>query len=414
MLPAIRIEAPKPQPSFAPGEQLRLDLAELAAIERPSASPGERRSARWIEGKLGQSGIPARIEEEAVAGSYWLPLSLLSAGGLAGAAATWAGRPDIGVALSATAAAAIADDLGLGLRWFRRLLPRHTTYNVVASLGDPGAPLTVVFVAHHDAARSGFIFDPTGNERLVRAAPGLVERLDTGPPLFWPVIAGPAAVALGTMMRRRALQGLGALLSATSLAVFADVGRHRAVPGAIDNASGVIALIELARRFAAAPPEGVRVLLVFTGSEEALWEGVQAFGRRHFGSLPTEDTLFVNVDQVGDSHLDLVRGEGAVWMRHYPPEVHDYFVATAREVGTDIRFGNLRSRTGSDGQIPLLAGYPTAALQSVTEHKMQTAYHWPTDTPDKVDYRTLAAAVELCETATRRLPARWPLATPDG
>jgi len=213
-------------------------------------------------------------------------------------------------------------------------------------------------------------------------------------------------------MRSRVVHGLGALLSAISLAVFADVGRRRAVPGAIDNASGVIALIELARRFAAESPEGVRVLLVFTGSEEALWEGMQAFGRRHFGSLPTDRTLFVNVDQVGDSHLDVIRGEGAVRMRHYPAAVHDYFVATARDLGIDIPFGNLRSRTGGDGQIALQAGYPTAYLHSATEHKMQTAYHWPTDTPDKVDYRTLGAAVELCETATRRLPAHWPLVAP--
>src|SRR3712207_7284618 len=40
------------------------------------------------------------------------------------------------------------------------------------------------------------------------------------------------------------------------------------------------------------------------------------------------------------------------------------------------------------------SGYPAAYLHSATEHKMQTAYHWPTDTPDKVDYGTLGAAVD--------------------
>jgi hypothetical protein len=299
------------------------------------------------------------------------------------------------------------DDLALGRRWFRRLLRGRRTWNVVCEVSGGRAERTAVLVAHHDAARSGFIFDPAGGERLARRAPWLVDRVNTDPPVFWPVIAGPALVAGGAALRRRGTIRVGAALSAAALAVFCDVGRRPAVPGGIDNASGVAALLSLAGRLREAPPERMRVLLVFTGSEEALWEGIEGFGARHFDALPRESTFFLNVDQVGDRFLCLLRGEGAVRIRHYREDVRRLVHEVAADLGIEMPFTRLRSRTGSDAQYPAKAGYPTASLQSVTETKLKTAYHWPTDTPDVVDYGTLADAVRLCEAIVRRLDETW-------
>ena len=75
--------------------------------------------------------------------------------------------------------------------------------------------------------------------------------------------------------------------------MFAQIGSTRVVPGANDNGTGVVALIELARRLAEQPTSSVRVLLVSTGSEESFMEGMQAFMRRHAPSLPREDTFFL-------------------------------------------------------------------------------------------------------------------------
>ena len=68
--------------------QERLD--ELCSIERPSASPGERRAAEWLAGQLRDAGARnVRIEEESEAnGAFWWPIGLLAgAGALAGLAA---------------------------------------------------------------------------------------------------------------------------------------------------------------------------------------------------------------------------------------------------------------------------------------------------------------------------------------
>lgn len=43
---------------------LRSMLTELAAIERPSASEGEREAAEWIVARMAELGAEARIETE--------------------------------------------------------------------------------------------------------------------------------------------------------------------------------------------------------------------------------------------------------------------------------------------------------------------------------------------------------------
>jgi hypothetical protein len=130
-------------------------------------------------------------------------------------------------------------------RPLRRLLAKRSTHNVVCELGDPEADRTVVFVSHHDAAHAGLIFHP-GIPKLV-AKTGLFTKVDTSPMLMAPVIGGPvlAVAAAATGSKRLAEAGGGAF------GRLARHGRHRPaqVPGANDNGTAVVALLELARAF---------------------------------------------------------------------------------------------------------------------------------------------------------------------
>jgi Zn-dependent M28 family amino/carboxypeptidase len=182
--------------------------------------------------------------------------------------------------------------------------------------------------------------------------------------------------------------------------VIGQIGSTRVVPGANDNATGVVSLVELARRLAEQPTANVRVLLVSTGSEESFMEGMQAFMRRHGPALPRRDTFVLAVDTLGSPHLTAIRGEGMLVMNDYP--------RAALDAGLGITlFPNLRLRNATDGLIALKHGYPCACLGSVTDYKAPANYHWPTDTADSVDYDTLADAVRLCEGVVRRLDERW-------
>jgi len=382
------------------------DLVEtLCSIHRPTASQGERRAAEWLLAKLREHGARGEIELDRAHGTFWWPLGLAAAGAMLAGIATLRGRRALGGALAAAIGAAALDDLPPGERRFRRLLPQKTATTVVTEMGPADAERTVVLVAHHDAAHAGLVYHPAIPDLVFGRAPWLIERVNTSPALFAPVVAIPALIAGGAATGNRGLTKAGIALAAASMAVLADIGSRETVTGANDNATGVALLVAMARALAERPTENVRVMLVST-SEEALCEGMQAFARRHFAELPRERTFFLSVDTLGSPHLLVLRGEGMIRMREYPARSLGVLDGMADELGIDL-FPNLRLRNATDGVFPLAAGYECASLCSCTGLKQPANYHWPTDVPENVDYGTVADAVRLTESLVRRLDERW-------
>ncbi len=388
------------------GEQawLRERLEELEKIDRPSASDGERRAAEWLVERFAELGAQARIEAEPAHGTYWWPLGLGAGLGALGALAALRGRRALGALLGGIGAAGIADDFPPGKRRLRRVLPRRTTYNVICELGDPEAERTVVVIAHHDSAHSGLVFHPAVPPLADRL--GLIERTDTSPPLMAPVLGGPLLAALGALSGRRLLAKLGLALGIGSVAAMAEIGARKVVPGANDNGTSVVTLLALARRFAEEPPQGVRAILLSTGSEESFSEGMKAFGERHFPSLPREGTFFLCLESIGSPHLLVLRGEGFLKMRDYPARSLAFMDGLAAELGIWL-FPNLRLHNGTDGLEPAAAGYETAVLAGCTDLKQPANYHWWHDLAENVDFDTVADGVKLSEAAIRRLGERW-------
>jgi len=151
-------------------DRLRAELTELAAIERPSASEGEREAAEWIVARLVELGADARIEAERAHGTYWWPLGIGAAASAAAGLAALRGRRLVAAALGAAAAAALADDFPPAGRRLRNRLPQSLTHNVVCELGPADAERTIVVVAHHDAAHSGWVFHPAIPETIFGVA----------------------------------------------------------------------------------------------------------------------------------------------------------------------------------------------------------------------------------------------------
>jgi hypothetical protein len=379
-------------------------LEELERIHRPSASEGERRAAEWLVGRFAELGAEARIEAAPAHGTYWWPLGIGAALGALGGIAALRGHRLLGAVLGLLGAGGIADDFPPGQRRLRKPLPTRTTYNVVCELGSADTERTIVLVAHHDAAHSGLVFHPALPKIADRL--GLIEGQDTSPPLMAPVVGGPLLAALGALSGRRLLTKLGVFLGIGSAAAMVEIGLRETVPGANDNGTGAVALLALARRLVEEPPEGIRVILLSVGSEESFSEGIKAFGERHFGDLPRESTFFLCLESLGSPHLLVLRGEGFLRMREYPPRALALMDELAEELGIWL-YPNLRLRNGTDGLEPMAAGYETAALCACNELKQPAYYHWPNDVAANVDFDTVADAVRLSETTIRRLGERW-------
>ncbi len=384
--------------------QLREWLEELEQIHRPSASDGERRAAEWIVERFGELGAEARIEAEPAHGTYWWPLGLGAALGALGGWLGLRGRRLLGGLVGALGAAGIAADYPPGKRPLRRLLPTRTTYNVVCELGPPEAERTIVLIAHHDSAHSGLPFHPALPKIADRL--GLLENQETSPMLMAPVVGGPIMAALGSLSGRRWLARLGTMFGLGTVAAMAEIGSRDAVPGANDNGTGVVALLALAKRLVEEPAEDLRVILLSAGSEESFSEGIKAFGERHFPALPRESTFFLCLESLGSPHLLVLRGEGFLKMREYPPRALALMDGLAEELDIWL-YPNLRLRNGTDALEPLAAGYETAALCACTDLKQPAYYHWPDDIAANVDFDTVADGVRLAEATIRRLNERW-------
>jgi hypothetical protein len=388
------------------GSWHRALLEELCGFDRETGTAGERAAAAWLASQLESAGAQdVRSEEERGHPTFWWPLGLAAGAGALAGAVGMRRRSRLAAAVGAAAAWAAADELPPRGRRLRKLLPRATTTNVIATLGPADAQRTVVLVAHHDAAHSGAVFSPAIPDTIARIAPWFFATTNTSPPLMWPAVAGPALAAAGAATGRRGLARAGAVVSAGFAAAMADIGARAVVPGANDNGTGVVTLIAIARALTQRPPESVRVMLVST-SEEGLCDGMRAFAQRHFHELSKSETFFLAIDTVGSPHLLILRGEGMLGMTEYPPRALALLDGIADELGIEL-FPDLRLRNATDGVYPLAAGYECASLCSCTDLKQPANYHWPTDTPSNVDYGTLEQAIRLVERLVRRLDGSW-------
>jgi hypothetical protein len=353
---------------------LRADIEALAAIERGSASPGERRSAEWVAGRLREQGaVDVRVEPFRYQGTFAHAQGLHFGAGVLAAL----GRRRL---LAAAALASFELEYSGRLQWLRRTLPGSDGFNAIGRLPAIGPPRrTVVLVAHHDAARTGRMWDP----RLTRLGDRAAARSGRRASLALLPEAAFVAAALG-------LRRLPAAVLAAALALVVDQARSSVVPGANDNASGVAGALELVGRLARERPPGLEVIAVFPGCEESGMGGMAAW--LDSVELDPARTLVLGLDTIGSGEPIVLEAEGGLWAVRYGE----------REVAGAERAGLRRWRLGAwtDPVLAVLGGLPAVSILSVREGGFPN-YHLPTDTPDKVDVACVEACVDAAETVAR-------------
>lgn len=347
-------------------ERLTADVEALAAMERGSASAGERRSAAWIAGRLRDAGIEVAIEPYRGRRTFAWAYALLALCGLA--AGRLRGR--FGWPLALGAVAALEGDAS-----GRLPLPIATGEgaNVVARVPAAGARAwTVVLVAHHDTQRTGVVWNPALHE------PGAARRLASR---SIPPYLAPAAAAL-LLHRTRIGRALLWLFAASSV----EQALPPPVPGANDNATGVAAVLGLLERFAAAPLADTEVIGAFVGGEESGMHGMRAFLRTR--SLDPQTTLVVGLDTLGCGTPIVLTAEHALLR-------HRYAERDLALVPEHVERWSIGGWT--DPIQARFAGLRAVSLLSIGPKGLFTHYHHPSDTPEHVDFASVHACMEAAE-----------------
>jgi hypothetical protein len=364
-------------------ERIRSDVTALAAMSRSSARFGERESAAWLATTLADRGVhEIQLQPYRYQPSYALAHSLHNLAGLVACALP----APAGSALALATLASYEREVSGRSQWIRRMLPVGEGANVIARI--PAAErrrATLVLTAHHDAANTGLIWDT----RMVAMGGTRHLRRRRKDPFMAPLESALLLAALPCRPTRLASAAVLALATALN----ADVARSPTVPGASDNATGVAVCLDLAAALAAEPPMSVDVIVAITGSEEAGMGGMAAFLDRHAGELEPQGTFLLGLDTLGAGTPIVCTGEGTMREQRYlEPDI------ALLEEGAALAGmpAPVRWRLGgwTDPILAVHRGLPAASLLSMGPGYFPH-YHHPTDTPERVDWRSVGNCARI-------------------
>jgi aminopeptidase N len=172
--------------------------------------------------------------------------------------------------------------------------------------------------------------------------------------------------------------------------------RGRIHPGADDNASGIAAMLELARRFTARgmPPRRRMVFIAFCAEESG------RIGSHHYASkqplFPLENTVaMLNFDMVGrlrEDKLGIAGNESAREFKNLLAQADD-------KSPLDLLLGGPEYPDDSDHASFASLGVPILYICTGSHDDR----HTPADTADKINYEGLAKVVDFCEDLLDRL-----------
>ncbi len=377
--------------------RLGADIAGLCRFERPSASDGEHQAAEWVASRFREMDLEPELEGFDFYPDYWnvwgSHAALVAASGVAALLSRRLARS--AAAASALLAASFWGDLTCGFHWLRSRFPARRSYNVLVRLPNPSAERVLVISAHHDAAHSGLVFHPAIPRLIARISgeggptPAIL-KLPFAAMLLVTAAAWLRSTGLADFAARPALR-LGVALNALTAALMANIGRSPVSPGANDNASGVAAVLGLARDLSRERPTNLEVWFLSNGCEEGIMGGMMAFLDRHQGELAGRRPFFLNFEELGFGDPEYRTGEGFLKFYPYHPEA----VALAARVAREPEFQDVRSglsRLGTDALIPIRRGLTAITIACASEGERLPMYHWPTDTPENVDLRSVERA----------------------
>ncbi len=369
---------------------VRGDVEALAAMNRASAAAGERASAAWVADRLRAVGAAdVRVEPFPYQGTYvWAHVAHAAAGLAAARLGGWRGA-----ALAAGTLVSLELEASGRCQWVRRLLPAGEGANVVARVPARGQRrATVVLVAHHDAAQTGLAWHP----RIKQAAAARQLRRRAIDPAMAPFGAGLALAGAGAILPGRpgrAVRGAAAAILGLAIAAYLDIVRSPVVPGASDNATGVAAVIELARQAVAAPLDGVEIVVLSPGCEESGMGGMAAWMAAEGAALDPAATLVVGLDTLGGGRPAVLTAESTLLAQRYRDEDLALADRGAARAGVPAP-ERWRLGTWTDPVLARHAGLPALSILALGDGYLPN-HHLMTDTPDRVDWSSVEACIRL-------------------
>ncbi len=300
-------------------------------------------------------------------------------------------------------------DATLRWYWLRRLTRKGTSRHVIGRVGPENAKRTIILSGHHDAGQtSKWIFEPA---KLKAQQRFWKQKLGTPMPQYVLIFGGMSLVLLSAVLRAlghtcvftRGFELAGYVVCAIAAFGHMTMWRKGFAGGANDNASGVAASIEIARRLRDNLPPDTKLVVLSFGSEETMVMGSGTTVKTIFAGVDRERTYAINLDGVGGGDIRYCLGEGLLCVYPFDPELVAAARHVARRPGFE-RFIPYTIRSGASDALPFVhAGIKAISLIGLDEDDYPPNYHWHTDTPENIDEGSLDLAVRATIEMIRRL-----------
>jgi hypothetical protein len=395
-------------------ERFERRVRELVAFgHRGSGTANEARAAEYLVAEARAAGLaPERVPFTGCT-SFGARLFLHVAVAAVGLALLWT-VPVVTIALGLVALVSLWVEEAAIPPLLGRVFITAPSANVEARVPAAGGPprARVVVLAHYDTQRTGLMW----RESLIRGVSPALAR-SPGPtraPTF-PIVLGMAlqVVAGALLLAAPTARPVATVLAVIAGFIFviagfvlAEWGRGPFVPGANDNATGSAALFTLVEEWRQAPPEGVELVALWTGSEESGLLGAAAWAEAHRRAPRDVPTTFLNVDTLGRGKPRFLGAEysiGALCVR-YPAEVVALCARAAAEAGF-VDAGPKTAAVASDALALLVRGIPGASVLCFEDDGHMPCCHQMLDTVENLDFDTAWSGVRLAREILRRLAA---------
>ncbi|MFX1375520.1 MAG: M28 family metallopeptidase [Promethearchaeota archaeon] len=184
--------------------------------------------------------------------------------------------------------------------------------------------------------------------------------------------------------------------------------------GAIDNASGVAVLIELAKLLKRNPLNKTDVIFLWCGAEErGLW-GSKQYCNTHFEELlydyDLDKSYNINIDMVG-TYIGMIDKHGLFKKKSLNSNLDNILKASANQQNIKLKNKSVRIGFGSSDHAVFRAyakkeekkGFQVSFLISNKDAKY---VHSKNDTPEKCSAKNLNGCIEICYNAIQSLDLR--------
>jgi hypothetical protein len=274
--------------------------------------------------------------------------------------------------------AAIANTLGVwGMlaesefapSWVRWLLSRQSSLNVSGWVTPKGGiQQRVVVCAHLDTHRTPVFYSSPRWHSLFSLLVGLT---------FVSMVAGAFLYVTAVLMGWSGLRWASLALipvQGFSLVMCLQADFTPYTPGANDNASGVAALLTLARHLDRKPLERTEVHLVFTGCEEVGAWGMAAYLDR-YAKQHGKEALYIALDEVGLGTIKYLTADGLL-IKH---KTHPRALQIARSAAQAVPEIKIQEGPGiayTDALQATKRGLIALTVCTVPEPKSGVVSHW--------------------------------------